>query len=1086
MARSAFNWSAFFGGEWSARAQGRIDDPRYKTAMSLCYNGMPNEEGSWIRRPNWQFVGGTHYGHAGKLLSIPYQQGGRALMELTADSGVGAMRLWVPPNTKVSGITLGDYPYTLYCDLYEAVTATGATQIPMTVSTSTAHSGWATGDTLVLFRANGGTIAARQFIATKSNLQAGATTPGLAQVAGGAIAGTTYFAKLAIVGPGNIITQASSEASLAVSANNLLRILSPPLITGAIGWLPYASLTTGTETLQNSGTVIPFGTNWTEPTGGLQSGAAPQITDGTANRVFTLTDSISGFGVDPTLPEFNSVAFIGHVAIMPTQYADIGTCRDVRVVATDGLAFTLHKNTNPYMLTTTYAGNVPTFVYQPAGFQELDGPFLDPFAGASQTLFSLGTVSPNGGNWNFQITDGAYSWVSSDVQRPLRVWNQPPLWASGTSYNLGDQVTYNGTFWKMGKASVPAGTAPGQSYASGGVTYTPWVLNPTAGYWAFGQVISVTNASTVVAAFNTPPNVNGATIDTWQYGVYTANQYPTCGTWADGRAWFAGALPNRIDATISGISVLNFPTPSASPSSTPAFSPTDRFGQVLDSSAVAETLASPDANDIYWMIPDEQGVVVGTSGGEWLVSATTGDEVVSPTNIKARQKTKFQCANIEPVRTGPAMMFVQGFLHKVFEYLTDAFTQRFTGRTLNLSALHLFGAGVAELAYQEEAVPLVWARQRSGVLMSCTYRRISRWATEPPQTFAWHQHYHGSGRLFEQIVSASRGVAPFYSSVAGITTPVLTNDNTQKRYIEVLAPMLDVSVDTPLVATFTDETLGGQAAQYGADNISGGGGGGGPGPGGGTAAHGTYYMEFILNTTAQAGKGPALCFGVASQACRKTGGIAILDVNECSATGASTTVYDSAVSYGGGAWAGYSDGQRVAMAVDTINKLVWFRNVTTNSVWSGAGSSTTVLGSGYTTSAFDTTNGIFPFFCGSGYAGTDQITIVALGATTGTKPAGYVEWGAVTWSTFPGVLSTGSSSVSMAISNAGLTAAVTTVVGSDTTWSVSTFYTKGTIVWYLGRAYFCNIDSLGNQPDIDTHWNVAQVGVFATGGKASP
>src|SRR5205823_2168049 len=147
--------------------------------------------------------------------------------------------------------------------------------------------------------------------------------------------------------------------------------------------------------------------------------------------------------------------------------------------------------------------------------------------------------------------------------------------------------------------------------------------------------------TTVVASFDRPPNANGSVIDTWQLGVYTVGQFPSCGTWHDGRLWLAGALPNRIDGSIAGLSVLDFPSPiGVAPSATPAFSPTDLYGNVLDDSAIAETISSTEANDIYWLSPDEQGVVMGTPGGEWLLSASTSDEVLTATNVKARIKTK--------------------------------------------------------------------------------------------------------------------------------------------------------------------------------------------------------------------------------------------------------------------------------------------------------------------------------------------------------------------------------------------------------------------------------------------------------------
>ncbi len=96
--------------------------------------------------------------------------------------------------------------------------------------------------------------------------------PVLSQVAGGSLGATTYFAKTTYTTAGGE-TLASSEASLAVSANNLLQVASPGTATGATGYNVYASTATGTETRQNTAP-IALGAAWTEPTTGLTAGAA--------------------------------------------------------------------------------------------------------------------------------------------------------------------------------------------------------------------------------------------------------------------------------------------------------------------------------------------------------------------------------------------------------------------------------------------------------------------------------------------------------------------------------------------------------------------------------------------------------------------------------------------------------------------------------------------------------------------------------------------------------------------------------------------------------------------------------------------
>ena len=98
--------------------------------------------------------------------------------------------------------------------------------------------------------------------------------PGLSSASGGALSGATYYVKIAYVTASGQ-TLPSSEVSLAVASSHLLNVASPaaPSPASATGWNVYVSTSTGTETLQNA-TPTAIGTNWTEPTSGLISGAA--------------------------------------------------------------------------------------------------------------------------------------------------------------------------------------------------------------------------------------------------------------------------------------------------------------------------------------------------------------------------------------------------------------------------------------------------------------------------------------------------------------------------------------------------------------------------------------------------------------------------------------------------------------------------------------------------------------------------------------------------------------------------------------------------------------------------------------------
>jgi hypothetical protein len=72
MANASFVQTSFLGGEWSPRAQGRMTDQTYKTAMANCHNGYPTEEGAWIRRPGFRYLAHTRGGQAAKLIAFDF------------------------------------------------------------------------------------------------------------------------------------------------------------------------------------------------------------------------------------------------------------------------------------------------------------------------------------------------------------------------------------------------------------------------------------------------------------------------------------------------------------------------------------------------------------------------------------------------------------------------------------------------------------------------------------------------------------------------------------------------------------------------------------------------------------------------------------------------------------------------------------------------------------------------------------------------------------------------------------------------------------------------------------------------------
>src|SRR5579859_247085 len=74
---------SFLGGEWSPYAQGRADVSKYRTAMNVCLNTLPIEEGASVRRPGNLFANTTYQGKPGRVISFTFTDTAPFAIELT-------------------------------------------------------------------------------------------------------------------------------------------------------------------------------------------------------------------------------------------------------------------------------------------------------------------------------------------------------------------------------------------------------------------------------------------------------------------------------------------------------------------------------------------------------------------------------------------------------------------------------------------------------------------------------------------------------------------------------------------------------------------------------------------------------------------------------------------------------------------------------------------------------------------------------------------------------------------------------------------------------------------------------------------
>jgi hypothetical protein len=134
------------------------------------------------------------------------------------------------------------------------------------------------------------------------------------------------------------------------------------------------------------------------------------------------------------------------------------------------------------------------------------------------------------------------------------------------------------------------------------------------------------------------------------------------------------------------------------------------------------TIGSNTVNVIRFLA-STRNLIVGTSGGEFVVRASGADEAITPTNIQIKQQTSHGAADMTPMQAGNAVLFVQRAKRKVLELQFNFDVDGYIAPDVALISEHITENGLEELAYQQEPDSILWTRRGDGQLACMTYKR---------------------------------------------------------------------------------------------------------------------------------------------------------------------------------------------------------------------------------------------------------------------------------------------------------------------------------------------------------------------------
>jgi len=151
--------------------------------------------------------------------------------------------------------------------------------------------------------------------------------------------------------------------------------------------------------------------------------------------------------------------------------------------------------------------------------------------------------------------------------------------------------------------------------------------------------------------------------------------------------------------------------------------------------AMVYTIASNQVNKIRYL-KAVRTLLIGTTGGEFSVSADGTDAAVTPTNVTIKRQSSFGSSNVDAIPSGNAILFLQTAKRKIRELAYNFDSDGYVAPDLCILNETVTKSGINEMAYQQSPDSILWCVREDGVLAGLTYQRTDN-------VVAWHRHILG-------------------------------------------------------------------------------------------------------------------------------------------------------------------------------------------------------------------------------------------------------------------------------------------------------------------------------------------------------
>ena len=199
----------------------------------------------------------------------------------------------------------------------------------------------------------------------------------------------------------------------------------------------------------------------------------------------------------------------------------------------------------------------------------------------------------------------------------------------------------------------------------------------------------------------------------------SAGNYPACGTLYQERLCVGGTLNNPVQ--MNGSVQDDYPDFICDPNE--------------DDYAVQFTLVSNKLDQMLCMIGTPNALLIGTSGGVWIMEGSNGSSL-SQTNVYAAKQTTQGVSNLQPQLVNSSAIFVTRSTRivtfMVYNFVTnqwDTYDLTRLNRVITLGPTQAT-SGLAQTAFQMEPYPIYWSVRNDGQLLGLVFNTQD-------QVYAW-------------------------------------------------------------------------------------------------------------------------------------------------------------------------------------------------------------------------------------------------------------------------------------------------------------------------------------------------------------